>query len=56
MPRCADCRAGEHENYDEHVQLVMVRDPDTGRLEKRAYLCEQHRDMYRDDGFEIQGD
>lgn len=51
--RCADCRDGEHENYDENVRLVCVRDPDTKRVVKRAYMCDNHRQMYRNDGYSV---
>jgi hypothetical protein len=52
--RCADCRDGEHENYDDNVLLVTVRDPDKpGPWLKRANLCESHRVMYSDDGYEV---
>ena len=53
MKRCADCRNGEHENYDENIRLVTLRNPDTKKLFKRAYLCKEHRDMYAGDGFEV---
>jgi hypothetical protein len=51
--RCADCRDGEHDNYDDDVRLVVVRNPDTNRLVKRAYMCKEHRTMYGD---EVSGD
>lgn len=51
--QCADCRNGEHENYDDDVKLVMVRDPETGKLAKRAYLCREHRQAYEDDGYTV---
>lgn len=51
--QCADCRNGEHENYTNDVFLVYVRDPDTKKIIKRAYLCGEHRMMYLDDGYEI---
>jgi hypothetical protein len=51
--QCCDCRDGEHDNYDEDVRLVVVRDPDTGRILKRAYLCGDHRAMYRADGYVV---
>jgi hypothetical protein len=51
--RCADCRNGEHENYDDEVQLVVVRDSEAGRIVKRANLCEEHREMYISDGYRI---
>lgn len=51
MRQCCDCRDGEHDNYDDDVILTTVREPDTGRLLKRGYLCESHRIMYEDDGY-----
>lgn len=53
MKRCADCRDGEHPNYDDDVRLVVVRDPDTKKLVKRSYMCELHRTQYMDDGYEV---
>jgi hypothetical protein len=50
---CADCRAGEHINYDDDLQLVYVRDPDTKHIIKRAWLCREHRTMYELDGYEV---
>lgn len=49
--RCSDCRDGEHDNLDEDVKLVIVREPETGRMVKRAYLCGEHREMYSSDGY-----
>lgn len=52
--RCADCRDGEHENYDDNIQLVIVRDPDQPRgFVKRAYMCKTHREQYLDDGYTL---
>ena len=52
MPKqCADCRDGEHENYDNDVRLVYVKDPDTNKMVKRSYMCDLHRRMYEDDGY-----
>ena len=51
--QCADCRDGEHDNIDENIKLVYVRDPDTKKMVKRAYMCEAHREMYNDDGYEV---
>jgi len=48
--QCAECRDGEHPNYDHHVRLTLVRDPDTKHLQRRAYMCAAHRDMYESDG------
>jgi len=53
MKRCADCREGEHENYDENIKLVVVRDPNTNHLVRRAYMCELHREAWTDDGYTI---
>lgn len=53
--RCNDCRDGEHENYDDRVKLVVVYDAQVGRMVKRANLCEEHREMYHNDGYRIIG-
>ena len=53
MRQCADCRNGEHANYDEDVRLTVLKNPDTGKLAKRAYLCHEHREMYADDGYSL---
>ncbi len=54
IKHCADCRDGEHENYDDDVELVIVRDPDKpSPWFKRAYMCGQHRGMYLEDGYEL---
>lgn len=52
--RCHDCDSGEHESYDDNVQLVIVRDPDSKRIVKRAYLCQEHRAMYQGDGYDVE--
>jgi hypothetical protein len=51
IKNCADCRDGEHDNYDDNVKLVYVKDPDNGKMVKRSYMCASHRDMYNDDGY-----
>lgn len=53
MKQCADCRDAEHENYDNDVVLATVKDPETAKILKRAYLCAEHREMYFDDGYQI---
>ena len=55
MKQCADCRDGEHDNYDDDVRLVRVTDPDTKKMVKRSYMCEGHRAMYIDDGYKVEG-
>jgi len=51
--QCADCRDGEHDNYDDDVKLVMVKETDERQFLKRAYMCKAHRNMYEDDGYEV---
>jgi hypothetical protein len=51
--QCADCRNGEHDNYDDDVIITVVKDPDTGKLVKRSYMCGCHRDMYASDGYAL---
>ena len=51
--QCADCRDGEHDNIDEYVELVYVRDPDTKKIVKRSYMCDSHQEMYLSDGYEV---
>ena len=48
---CADCRDAERQEQAE--ALYIVRDPETGKLVKRAYLCVEHRAMYAEDGYEV---
>lgn len=48
---CCDCRNGEHSNYDNDVQLVVIKDPDTNKIIRRGYMCERHRIAYSDDGY-----
>ena len=50
---CCDCHSGEHDNYDNDVILVVVRDPDTGYIQKRGFLCNHHREMYLTDGYTV---
>ena len=52
--RCKECRDGEHENYDDDVRLVMVRDPNTRGKVMRAFLCGEHRDAREDDGYLVE--
>ena len=53
--RCCECRNGEHEDYSDLVarRPVTVRDPETGNLVQRGYLCTLHADMRRDDGYKL---
>lgn len=49
--RCCSCRDGEHEDYDDLIELTLVKDPESGKVILRGYLCGEHREMYADDGF-----
>lgn len=51
--QCADCRNGEHGDYDDDIELVYVRDPDTNRMVRRGKMCSQHREIYAADGYEV---
>lgn len=51
--RCADCRDGEHPNYDDNVDMVTVKDPESKKIIKRSYMCNEHVFMYLDDGYEV---
>lgn len=53
MSNCSDCQLGEHDNYDDDVRKCIVVDPDDGRVTLRGLLCESHRTMYEDDGYEV---
>ena len=52
--QCCECRAGEHDNYDNDVQFVVVRDPDIKGFTLRGYLCGEHRTAFEDDGYVLQ--
>jgi hypothetical protein len=52
MPKeCAECRDGDVIYTESDVELVYVKNPDNGKLVKRAYMCEEHQSMYLDDGY-----
>lgn len=53
MKQCADCRDCERNYVEDDVILVYVRDPDTNKMLKRAYMCEDHQAMYDNDGYEV---
>lgn len=55
MPRCYQCQNGDHEDYDQDVRLVIVRDPDGGDYARRGYLCGEHRELAASDGYEVRG-
>ncbi len=51
-PTCASCRRGEIDN-DEVVGFFDVRD-ETGQIEIRGWLCDGHRDIFIEDGFQVE--
>lgn len=53
LKRCSECRDSEHSNFDDDVDLVVVKDPETGKLVKRAYLCSEHVYMNLTDGYAL---
>lgn len=53
VKQCAECRDGEHENYTDQVDFCIVRDPETGKVIRRAYLCTDHQAAFLDDGYEL---
>ena len=54
--RCFECREGEHDDMDDDIRLVLVRDPETNHIYRRGYLCGEHRGQFRDDGYTVTGD
>ena len=51
--KCAECRNGEVEYSAPDVKLVLVRDPDTKKLQKREYVCADHLDVLITDGWQV---
>jgi hypothetical protein len=51
--RCCECRASEHENYDDVVGLCVVKDPETGKIIQRGYLCAGHVEIRTMDGYDV---
>lgn len=51
--QCAECRNGEHEDYQDDAKLVTVRDPEAGKLAGRMKLCSEHIEMRLMDGYEV---
>ncbi len=53
IKQCCECHDGEHENYDNDVRLVTVRNPDTNLLIRRGYHCKEHRKAAENDGYTV---
>ena len=49
--RCFECRAGEHEDIDDEIEMCKIINPDTGKMFKRGYLCSAHQDIFISDGY-----
>ena len=54
--QCFECRAGEHDNYAPIQGKFIVRDPETGKLYGKGYLCDDHVDALLTDGYKLQED
>ena len=54
--QCLVCRNGEHDNYgdQDEIKMTLITNPETGRQLKRCYLCEEHRQMFTDDGYSVE--
>jgi hypothetical protein len=48
---CCSCRNGE--NDVPAIGLFSVRDTEENKLVLRGYLCEEHTEMYSDDGYAV---
>jgi hypothetical protein len=48
---CFECRAGEHEDIDDKIEMCKIINPDTGKMFKRGYLCSAHQDIFISDGY-----
>jgi hypothetical protein len=50
---CFECKAGEHDDMVTGAEVVIVRDPDTGKMHMRAKLCSDHISIMLDDGYTV---
>lgn len=51
--RCGECKNGEHDNYDDNVLLTKLIDPTTGEHIRSGRMCDSHREMYLQDGYQM---
>ena len=49
--QCAECRNGEHEDYQDDAKLVVIKSD--GLLAGRMKLCSEHIEMRLMDGYEV---
>jgi hypothetical protein len=50
---CTKCLDQYDDDTDNDVHLTTVRDPDTKRLVFSGMLCDDHRECYAMDGYEV---
>lgn len=55
MKTCWSCKNGDVKftEKDGNLTKADVRDPDTGQLEGRGWLCDNHFHMYIEDGYRV---
>jgi hypothetical protein len=53
--RCCECWDGEIENYDVDGKIHIIKNPDTGKIVRKGYICSDHLEMLADDGYLIDG-
>ena len=55
MKQCSSCKNGDVINNDTDGEMHIIRDPDSGKIVIRGYLCDDHLQMYDDDGYFVGG-
>ena len=53
MKPCSECKRGEESPEPTDGKLYMVRDPETGAIYLRGYLCADHIDTLMTDGYTV---
>jgi hypothetical protein len=51
--QCCECQDGEHENYNDDVRYVVIRDPDTKKIYRSGYICMDHIYSLEDLGYKV---
>ncbi len=51
--RCVECLDERHDDYDNKGKVVIVRNPETGQIIMRTYLCRTHREIYEARGYKV---
>ena len=49
--QCYECRAGEHEDEDNDIKMVMLYDD--GVLLRKCKMCKTHREIFEEDGYTV---